>query len=53
MNGVVHNCIPIVRWFFLIRWVCVRCNTLFKTDMSGEGSCPGERSCATLEEEAR
>jgi hypothetical protein len=30
----VHNCVPVRRWW-RVRWVCVRCDAVFATDVSG------------------
>lgn len=27
-----HNCIPISRFIFLRRWLCVRCGSIYKGD---------------------
>lgn len=27
-----HNCIPVRRWIFWRRWVCVNCDRTFKVD---------------------
>lgn len=33
----IHNCILVRRWWRL-RWVCIRCNAYFPADVTGQPS---------------